>query len=211
MGIYQKVCYKVEDTFVKMLTKKSDQNVIKEKVETYRAEKEEEKAKKKAEAQAKREQTLKEQEERKAREEKEVLSILYKLVDVHQLEYTDYEFNEVKRNKARFLNILNTIFEKDEKGLSFIHCEFDKSSKKEMKGYLIATNKRVWFVADHSDYQQKFRYQTIKDVKWFKDGVLERGFKIQYGVKKLEFDEIFDQKQLKRFGDLVLNLSNQYS
>lgn len=36
MGVYRSFCYKVEDAFVKMITKKQDNHIIKEKVSTYR-------------------------------------------------------------------------------------------------------------------------------------------------------------------------------
>ncbi|CAG9620326.1 hypothetical protein [Sutcliffiella rhizosphaerae] len=40
MGIYKTVCYKVEDVFVKLLSKKQDSELVKEKVSTYRTTKE---------------------------------------------------------------------------------------------------------------------------------------------------------------------------
>ena len=40
MNLYNKVCYKVEDVFVKMLTTKQDELVVKEKVSQYRLSKE---------------------------------------------------------------------------------------------------------------------------------------------------------------------------
>lgn len=40
MGIYRKVCYKVEDLFVKLLSKKQNSASVKEKVNDYRLEKE---------------------------------------------------------------------------------------------------------------------------------------------------------------------------
>lgn len=41
MGIYRTISYKVEDVFIKMLSKKQDSEMIKEKVATYRASSEE--------------------------------------------------------------------------------------------------------------------------------------------------------------------------
>jgi hypothetical protein len=41
MGIYRTISYKVEDVFIKMLSKKQDTEMIKEKVTTYRARNEE--------------------------------------------------------------------------------------------------------------------------------------------------------------------------
>ncbi|MFJ7728457.1 hypothetical protein ACIQXV_20195 [Neobacillus sp. NPDC097160] len=56
MGLYHTVCYKIEDLFVKVLSKKENQHITKEKVIKYRMGKEEfrqqrklEKGKKKAE------------------------------------------------------------------------------------------------------------------------------------------------------------------
>ncbi|RKL66483.1 hypothetical protein CR203_14375 [Salipaludibacillus neizhouensis] len=40
MGIYQKLCYKVEDAFVGVMAKKQDSEVVREKVESYRISKE---------------------------------------------------------------------------------------------------------------------------------------------------------------------------
>jgi hypothetical protein len=41
MGIYRTISYKVEDVFIKMLSKKQDSEMIKEKVATYRLRNEE--------------------------------------------------------------------------------------------------------------------------------------------------------------------------
>jgi hypothetical protein len=41
MGIYRTISYKVEDVFIKLLSKKQDAEMIKEKVATYRTRKEE--------------------------------------------------------------------------------------------------------------------------------------------------------------------------
>ena len=41
MGIYRTISYKVEDVFIKMLSKKQDSKMIKEKVATYRTRNEE--------------------------------------------------------------------------------------------------------------------------------------------------------------------------
>lgn len=40
MGLYQKICYSVEDLFVKLLTRKQDKQEVLEKVNKYRNEKE---------------------------------------------------------------------------------------------------------------------------------------------------------------------------
>jgi len=39
MGVYKNICYKVEDLFVKTLTKKQDESVVREKVANYRVNK----------------------------------------------------------------------------------------------------------------------------------------------------------------------------
>ena len=82
------------------------------------------------------------------------------------------------------------------------------TKKKEIKGYLISTNKRVLFVDKNQSMIQKFRYQTIRDVTWFKDGRVEKGLYIQYGTKKLEFDEMFDFKQMERVAKIILKKSH---
>ncbi|QGH33175.1 hypothetical protein GI584_03600 [Gracilibacillus salitolerans] len=40
MGIYRTACYKVEDVFIKMLTRKQNSDEVREKVEAYRTQKE---------------------------------------------------------------------------------------------------------------------------------------------------------------------------
>jgi hypothetical protein len=40
MGLYQSACYKVEDLLVKIITKKQDQAIVREKVSSYRSQKE---------------------------------------------------------------------------------------------------------------------------------------------------------------------------
>ena len=222
MGIYQSVCFKVEDVFVKFLTKKQDPKQIAQMVSRYRLKLVQEKdmRKKKAQQNAvelKKQRELiqmeakqnafqleKQRELQLLQEKDRVLSILSKVVDVNGLDYTNYEFQAVQSNKEFFQNLVTKVFEKDEQGLTFISCEFDKSSKTEIKGYLIVTNKRVWFVDKTLEFQQKFRFQTIKSVKWSRDGLLEKELIIQYGVKKIEFDEIFDSKQMLRVGNLIV-------
>lgn len=51
MGVYRSVCYRVEDVFVKMLSKKKDSNAVQVKVTDYRQTKEAQKAQKKSEKQ----------------------------------------------------------------------------------------------------------------------------------------------------------------
>jgi len=222
MGIYQSVCFKVEDVFVKFLTKKQDPKQIAQMVSSYRLKLVQEKDIRKKKAQQKaveldRQRELKQievkqqailmekqKEEKLQQEKQEVLALLSKVVDVNSKDYTRYEFQTVQSNKLFFQNLITKVFEKDEQGLTFISCEFDKSSKSEIKGYLIVTNKRVWFVNKTLEFQQKFRFQTIKNVQWTRDGLFEKELIIQYGVKKLEFDEIFDSKQMLRVGNLIL-------
>ncbi|MGP4060029.1 hypothetical protein [Halobacillus sp. H74] len=199
MGIYQTLCYKAEDAFVKIITKDKNKKEVEYKVHSYRENKETIKRKKKEEAQARIEEKKKQQELKEEQERKEVMQILTKFVDLDSKEYTIYEFNEVKKNKTFFTRVLKEVFEDDEQGLTFVQCEFDKTKKQEIKGYLLATTKRVWFVSKDLRFNQKFRYQTIKSVSSFKDSLIEKGILVQYGTKKLEFDEIFENEQLQKF------------
>ncbi|MGE8078317.1 hypothetical protein [Peribacillus loiseleuriae] len=48
MGLYRSICYSVEDAFVKMMTRKKDPAMVREKVMTYRSEKENKKHVKKS-------------------------------------------------------------------------------------------------------------------------------------------------------------------
>lgn len=217
MGIYRTMCYKVEDIIVKVLAKKHDQAVIKEKVSSYRIEqgnllsqKKAEKAKKLAEQNSekikKREALLEKRLAQKEQEKQEIEALMSTFLE-NSKEHSQYEFNEVKKNKGFFQLLPQRVLEQNEKALTFIFCEFDKSSKKEIKGYLIPTNKRVLFLTKDLNHMEKFRYQTIINVNSYKDGLFERELWIQYGKKKLEFDEIFDQEQMQKVGNTILSQS----
>ncbi|ALC88893.1 hypothetical protein AM500_03065 [Bacillus sp. FJAT-18017] len=213
MGVYRTVCYKVEDVFVKFLARNKDQAIIQTKVATYRNQKELKDQERKAEKdkqlaeerqiqQQKREAEVKRRRELEEKERREIEALLSRVM---QQGYSQYEYNEISRNKQFFSALTQRVFESNEKALAFIYCEYDKSSKKEIKGYLIPTNKRVLFLTRDLTFMDKFRYQTVINVNWFKDGLLERGLKIQYGKRRLEFDEMFDQAQMERVGNIILN------
>lgn len=222
MGIYRTVCYKVEDVFVSLLTRKQKNEEVKFKVESFRKQKIENKKLKKELRKTKAEELKIENEKKRAVKEREKLEkaqlekqqiekILTQVVDTSEMPYTTYEYEQVKRNKHFFFELPKRVFEPNEKGLTFLSCEFDKSSKREIRGFLIVTNKRVLFINKDFTFLDKFRYQTINNVTWFKDGIFERGLHIQYGKKRLEFDEIYDNDQMQRVGNLILNLSRSFS
>jgi len=211
------MCYKVEDVIVKVLSKKLDQATVKEKVNSYRIEqgnlltqKKTDKAKKLAEQNSerikKREALLEKRLAQKEQEKQEIETLISTFLE-NSKEYSQYEFNEVKKNKTFFQLLPQRVLEQNEKALTFIFCEYDKSSKKEIKGYLIPTNKRVLFLTKDLNHMEKFRYQTIINVNSYKDGIFERELRIQYGKRKLEFDEIFDQEQMQKVGNTILNQS----
>lgn len=206
MGIYRTICYKVEDIIVKIISKKQDQNSIKEKVITYRIENEKRLAKQKSVRIRKRGEELQKQKEEKEWEKQEIEVLMSTFLE-NVSGYSQYEYNEVEKNRTFFKSLTQRVFEPDEKALTFIFCEFDKSNTREIKGYLIPTNKRILFLTKNLNHMEKFRYQLIINVNWFNDGILERGFRIQYGKRKLEFDEIFDQSQMEKVGNMILNKS----
>jgi Bacterial PH domain len=219
MGIYRTINYKVEDLIIKMLSKKQDPKLIKQKVDRYRGEKEEIRRQRKEEEDRKQEEQKQNQakkrveqenqrREQEAREKREVEALISVLMNTSN-GYSQYEFNEINRNKMFFKSFVQDVLEANEKVQSFIYCEFDKSSKQEIKGYLIPTNKRVLFINKNFTFIRKFRYQTIINLNWFKDGMVEKGIKIQYGKKKLEFDEMFDTPQMKRVGNDILTISTK--
>ena len=203
MSIYHTIWYKVEDLFIKLFTKKENYDAVKAEVQRNRAEKERIRLERKLE----KERIKREREEQ---ERREIEAIISNLMDNQGQGYTPYEYNEIKRNKVFFQTLIQRVFEPNEKALAFIFCEYDKSSKKEIFGYLIPTNKRVIFINKRFTFMDKFRYQTIINVNWFMDGLLERGLKIQYGKRRLEFDEMFDQNQMIRVGNIILNKSSNY-
>lgn len=218
MGVYRTICYKVEDVFIKVLSKGKNPDEVKQKVIAFRTDKEQLKLENKKKVQLQLEEKKKDQEAKHAEQERiardkeqkkheETLSLLFNFVasDIHK--YTDYEYRAVERNSAFFQSVKDRVFEPGEVGITFLQCEFDKTKTKEFPGFLFVTDKRVWFVAKNLITVDKFRYQTIHDVKWFRDGLMERGLYIQYGKRRLEFDEVLDKEQMQRVGDLILNLS----
>lgn len=217
MGVYHQICYKVEDVFIKFLSKK-DPEAVKQKVIGFRTQKEILKLENKKKAQIQLEEKKKIQEAKQAEKERltmekvqkqheETLALLSHFVapDIHK--YSEYEYRAVDKNSAFFQSVKDRVFEANEQGSTFLQCEFDKTKTKEFPGYLFVTNKRVWFVAKNMTTVDKFRYQTIHDVKWFKDGLMEKGLYIQYGKRRLEFDEIFDKDQMQRVANTILQLS----
>ena len=200
MNIYQTILYKVEDMLFKLFTKKEKYAEVQAEVEQKRIEKKHARLQRQQEK-----ERLKR--EREEQERIEIEAIISDLLENNVQKCSPYEYNEIKRNKVFFRTLIQRVFEPNEKALAFIYCEYDKSSKKEIFGYLIPTNKRIIFVNKRFSVIQRFRYQTVRNVNWFKDGLLERGLKIQYGKRRLEFDEIFDQNQLIRVGNAILNMS----
>lgn len=209
VGVYRTVCYKVEDVFVKVLSKKKDEIEVREKVEEYRIKKGNKKNRKKEGIKKQTEELHKQETIKREKEHEEVLNLLSSVIKLGENGYTQYEYNEVETNKTFFKQLITTIYEQDEFGISFLFCEFNKTRKNEIKGYLLVTNKRILFITKSFDFQQKFRYQTVKDVQWFKDGTLERGLTIQYGTKILKFDEIFDSNQVQRIVNIITKKSPQ--
>lgn len=218
MGMYRTICYKVEDVFIKMLSKGKNPDEVKQNVIAFRTEKEQVKLDRKKKEQLQLAEKKEQQEAQRAEQERiarekaqkkheETLYLLTHFVacDVH--EYNDYEYRAAERNSAFFESVKDRVFEPGEVGITFLQCEFDKTKTREYPGFLFVTDKRVWFVAKNMVTVDKFRYQTIRDVRWFKDGLLEKGLYIQYGKRRLEFDEIFDKEQLQRVGDLILRLA----
>lgn len=130
-----------------------------------------EKAQRKAEQEQMRAQQRAEQErlrrEQQESERKEVGRLLSLVMNSRE-GYSQYEYNEVQKNRQFFQSLMSRYLNQMKK-----LCEFDKSSK----------------------------------VNWFKDGFLERGQRIQYGKRSLEFDEMFDQEQMKKVGNIILTNS----
>ncbi len=209
MGIYQHLCYKVEDLFVKILASKQEPGITRQKVDAYRKRQFEEAVRKKQEQEARLEDIRRKEEERQGRERQEVLAILSQFMGMDHIDYTTYEFNEISKNKAFFKHLTDMVLDKGEKGLAFQYCEFNKSSRQQIRGYLIATSKKALFISTDGVFQQKFRYQTVQNVQWLQESLLEKKLYIQYGTKQLEFDKIYDLDQIKRVGNVILNLARE--
>jgi hypothetical protein len=69
MGIYRTISYKVEDLFIKMLSKKQDPALVKQKVEKYRAEQEKSRRQRKMEAAKRKEEQDRIREQKKVEQE----------------------------------------------------------------------------------------------------------------------------------------------
>lgn len=209
MSIFQKLVRKADELYIKATSKDSTPEEIERKIHEKANQRQQDVTRRQEEAEIRRREQECLKQERLEKEKHETLAVLSHVVDIEQLDYTAYEYNEVKRNRSFFSDVEQRVFENGEVGLSFLGCEFDKSSKKEFKGYLFVTNKRVIFIDRRLQNFHKFRYQTIINVNWFHDGILEKGLYIQYGQKRLEFDEIYDTEQMKRVGDLILRMSRR--
>jgi len=199
----------LDTLFLKITAKGLTETEMQSKLEARRVSRRENFAQKKAEYEIKKQERERIAQEKKEQEKQEILTILGEFVAVDQLNYTSYEYNEVRRNRNFFRSVEQRVFEPGEQGLSFISCEFDKSSKREFYGYLFVTNKRVFFIDKRLGNFHKFNYRTILNVTWFHDGLLEKGIHIQYGKRRLEFDEMFDKEQMMRVANLILRLSSR--
>ena len=195
--------------FLKLTSKGLTETEMQSKLEARKISRRENFARKKAEYEIKKQERERIAQEKKEQEKREVLAILDDFVAIDQLNYTNYEYNEVRRNRKFFRSVEQRVFEPGEQGLSFIYCEFDKSSKREFYGYLFVTNKRVFFIDKRLGNFHKFNYRTIMNVTWFHDGLLEKGLHIQYGQRRLEFDEMFDKEQMMRVANLILRMSSR--
>ncbi len=202
MDLFQKARFFFEENYIKLVKKGQEQQALLNQLNERKQRAEQEFQQRRAQEEALRQQ-------REAQERAEVEQLLRYFVNVPHSNYTSYEYQEVRRNKKFFSAVQSRVFEPGEQGITFIYCEFDKSSRREMKGYLIATNKKLLFLRPDLNFMDKFRYQTIINVNWFHDGLLEKGLRIQYGNKRLEFDEIFDKDQLLRVGNIILQLSSK--
>ena len=209
MSFMEMLINKLDSLFIKATSKNLSPEEIERKIELRSQKREELWARKKQEYEAKKQEQARIAQKKKEQEKQEVMAILQEVVKIDELNYTAYEYNEVRRNRRFFKAVEQRVFESGEYGLTFIGCEFDKSSKREFNGYLFVTNKRVFFIDRNLHNLHKFRYQTIVNVSWFQDGILEKGLYIQYGSRRLEFDEIFDKEQMKRVGNLILRLSSR--
>ncbi len=209
MNLFLQLLDQLDALYVKLTAKNLTEAEIQSKLEARKISRKENFARKKAEYERKKQEHERIAQERKEQEKQEVLAILNDFVAIDQLNYTQYEYNEIRRNRNFFRSVEQRVFEPGEQGLSFIYCEFDKSSKREFYGYLFVTNKRVFFIDKRLSNYHKFNYRTILNVTWFHDGLLEKGLHIQYGTRRLEFDEMFDKEQMMRVGNLILRMSSR--
>lgn len=212
MKIYQTVCYKVEDIFVRMLTLKTNSKIAKEKVRQYRSEKEQlrlqrntEKMNKTAEQRTiqlqEREQPPINQRDHK---QNEIEAFITKMMGNGYRGYSQYEYDEIERNLPFFQSFVETVLKPNEKALTLLFCKYDQSKKRKMNGYLIPTTQNIFFIRKDFNFTESFSYQLINHVNWVKNGYLDCSLQIQSLSRRLEFDEISDTEQLKKVRTIIL-------
>ncbi|MGP9043942.1 SHOCT domain-containing protein [Cytobacillus kochii] len=104
-------------------------------------------------------------------------------------------------NKETFQYVENHILEIDEKVLAIIEAEYDKTSKREIKGILFALEDRLLFafVRGANQYFEEFDYAKMKGISLHKDGLSSKELYIDYNRSRKKFDDIIDDEHFKFF------------
>lgn len=98
-------------------------------------------------------------------------------------------------------NMLNP----NEKVLAMIEAEYDKSEKKELKGILVATDRKLIFASFgfNKEYTEVFEYKKMNGISFKRDGFAEKQLVIDYCRGTRKFDDINDTKEFREFMDKI--------
>lgn len=102
---------------------------------------------------------------------------------------------------AQTFNYLNGLLSNNENVLSVIKAEYDKTKKREIKGLLVATDRRLIFafIKGHNQYIEEFSYAKVNGISLANDGWTAKELHIDYGKERKKFDDIIDDKEFKLF------------
>lgn len=114
-----------------------------------------------------------------------------------------------KTNYAIHKNILiyieKNLLSLDEKILSAIPAEYDKTQKREIKGVLLATDQKLVFGSKtfSSEYIETFEYKKMNGISLANDGFVSKELYIDYGRGRKKFDDITNDDLFQNFIEIV--------
>ena len=106
----------------------------------------------------------------------------------------------------------NYVLGSGENFLYSITAEYDKTSKREIKGLLIATDQRLVFVSSGVGYGQfleEFDYRKMNGISQMNDGLFEKELYIDLGRSRKKFDDIIPDERFKQFLKIVMEQINE--
>lgn len=101
--------------------------------------------------------------------------------------------------------VRDQLLEAKEVVLATVPAEYDKSDKKEVKGVLIATNQKLIFSSNviGKEFLEIMDYKSMTGISLESDGFRKKELHVITGREKRVFDDIKEDKQLKKLLDGV--------